>query len=60
MPKPTIDAKKCTVCGTFIDACPVDVFEKKDDKIDVAKATDCIGYRACEGACPTQAIKVED
>ncbi len=60
MPKPTIDAKKCTVCGTCIDACPVDVLEKKDDKIDVTKTDACIGCRACEGACPVQAIKVED
>jgi NAD-dependent dihydropyrimidine dehydrogenase PreA subunit len=60
MPKPIIDAKKCTVCGTCVDTCPVNVFEKKEDKIEIAKPDDCIGCRACEAACPVQAINVED
>jgi NAD-dependent dihydropyrimidine dehydrogenase PreA subunit len=60
MPKPVIDYKKCTSCGTCISVCPVSVFEKKGKKTVVAKPADCIGCRACEAQCPSQAIKVED
>ncbi|TKJ17881.1 4Fe-4S ferredoxin [Candidatus Woesearchaeota archaeon B3_Woes] len=60
MPKPTIDYKKCTNCGTCIEVCPVDVYEKKGDKTVVAKPDDCIGCKACEVQCPEKAITVED
>lgn len=60
MPKPKIDSKKCTGCGTCVDVCPVDVFVKKGDKSVVKKPGDCIGCRACEVQCPETAIKVED
>ena len=60
MPKPVIDYEKCTACGTCIDVCPVDVFEKKDGKVVVAKADDCIGCKACEAQCPEKAITVQD
>lgn len=60
MPKPKIDQAKCVKCGTCVDVCPVDVFEKKDGKIKVTKPDECIGCRACEAQCPEQAIKVED
>lgn len=59
MPKPMINASKCTVCGTCMDVCPVGVFEKKG-KMKVAKPEDCIGCKACEAQCPEQAITVED
>jgi NAD-dependent dihydropyrimidine dehydrogenase PreA subunit len=80
MPKPVIDYKKCTSCGTCVSVCPVSVFEtqgnsngisgapknsknfssEKGKKVVVAKPDDCIGCRACEAQCPSQAIKVED
>jgi len=60
MPKPIIDYKKCTTCGTCVEVCPVTVFAKKGKKVVVDKPSDCIGCRACEAQCPAQAIKVED
>jgi NAD-dependent dihydropyrimidine dehydrogenase PreA subunit len=60
VPKPLIDYKKCTSCGTCVSVCPVQVFEKKGKKVVVAKPDECIGCRACEAQCPAQAIVVED
>ena len=60
MPKPIFDQEKCTSCGSCIDVCPVSVFEKKEDKVVVAKEDACIACRACEAQCPSTAIKVED
>lgn len=65
MPKPIIDYKKCDSCekqGTpeCIAVCPVNVFEKKDKRVDVIRPAECIGCRACEVQCPKQAITVED
>ena len=60
MPKPIIDQSKCTKCGTCIGVCPVNVFEKTEDGVVVAKPEECIGCRACEAQCPEEAIKVED
>ena len=60
MPKPKIDSKKCTKCGTCIDVCPMKVFEKKGDKVIVANPDECIGCKACEVQCPEKAINVED
>jgi NAD-dependent dihydropyrimidine dehydrogenase PreA subunit len=60
MPKPIIDSKKCTKCGTCIEICPVQVFAKEADKVIVKKPKDCIGCRACEAQCPAEAIKVVD
>ena len=59
MPKPTIDYKKCTSCGTCADTCPVQVFAKEGGKVVVKKPQDCIGCKACEVSCPAKAIKVE-
>jgi len=60
MPKPIIDEKKCTKCGTCIDICPMGVFAKDKDKVVVKKPKECIGCKACEVQCPAEAIKVED
>lgn len=58
MPKPTIDYKKCTACGTCIGICPLTVFSKKEKKVIVEKPAECIGCKACEVQCPNAAIKV--
>lgn len=60
MPKPKVDAKKCTGCGTCVESCPVQVFVMKGKKASVAKPDDCIGCRLCESQCGASAIKVED
>jgi NAD-dependent dihydropyrimidine dehydrogenase PreA subunit len=60
MPKPTIDEKKCTGCGTCVEVCPMEVFTKEKDKSVVKKPDECIGCKACEVQCPESAIKVKD
>jgi NAD-dependent dihydropyrimidine dehydrogenase PreA subunit len=60
MPKPVIDSKKCTNCGTCVEICPVQVFKKGDKTAEVDKPNECIGCRACEVQCPEDAIVVED
>jgi len=58
MPKPEIDKKKCNLCGTCVEICPMSVFEK-GDQIKIVN-DECIGCRACEAQCAKEAIKVKD
>ncbi len=60
MPKPIVDAEKCTGCGTCVSVCPQQVFEIKDGKAVVVKPDDCIGCRVCETSCPEGAITIEE
>jgi len=59
MPEPVIDKKKCNLCGTCVEICPMNVFKKGKDKIEIVNS-DCIGCRACEAQCAQAAIKVKD
>ena len=59
MPTPKIDQGKCTNCGTCVNVCPVSVFAKASEKVEVKKPEDCLGCRACEVSCPVKAIVVE-
>lgn len=60
MPGPKINSAKCTNCGKCIDICPMNVFEKENDKTVVKNPDKCIACRACEIQCAQEAIKVSD
>ena len=60
MPKVTVDASKCTGAQQCIAVCPVGVFEIQDGKAVVVNEEACTACHACEGACPSEAIVVED
>ena len=60
MPKPKIDKKKCNLCRTCVEICPMSIFEAKDTEIKIVKPEECIGCRACEAQCSQGAITVEE
>lgn len=53
---PTVDAEKCTGCGSCVGVCPVGVFELKEGKSTVANPDNCIKCGACVASCPVKAI----
>lgn len=57
----TINYDTCEACGTCIDSCPNEVYDKgEDDKPIVARPQDCVGCRTCEESCPTGSITVRE
>ncbi|MFH1174180.1 MAG: 4Fe-4S binding protein [archaeon] len=60
MPKVSIDYKKCDGCGTCIEVCAVNVFEKRKDKTVVARQGDCLLCLSCVDQCPKKAITVKE
>ncbi len=60
MPRPVIDSKKCKLCKTCIEICPMEVFAEENGKIIIKKPEACIGCKACEVQCPEGAIKVKE
>jgi NAD-dependent dihydropyrimidine dehydrogenase PreA subunit len=60
MAKPKIDYDKCTNCGTCIEACPVEVFAKEGEKVEIKNPKECISCRSCEIQCPANAIEIEE
>jgi len=60
MPKPKIDPKLCNLCNTCVEICPMNIFKKGKNKIEIINPDECIACRACEAQCSTQAIKIID
>lgn len=52
---PVIDHKKCTLCKTCADSCPMKVIEEKDGKMVMDRAG-CIRCFCCSEVCPEHAI----
>jgi len=57
---PVIDPDLCTGCGLCCAACPYEVLEMVDDLAVVTHPKACKDLRACEEACPTGAITMEE
>ncbi len=52
-----IDYDKCNGSGECVTACPVEIFELKDEKAIAKNVGECIECCACVNACPTEAIE---
>lgn len=57
-PSLDIDGKKCDDCGECVSACPVNILESKDGKINVIDVEKCTLCHVCEEMCPRGAIQV--
>jgi NAD-dependent dihydropyrimidine dehydrogenase PreA subunit len=58
----SINAEKCTGCGTCVNRCPLDTLRLKEtpegDKAYVAYPDDCMTCFECEVECLSSAISV--
>jgi len=52
---PEVDPDKCILCGTCVEACPVDAYTLGED-CAVVDADTCIRCGECVTVCPTEAI----
>lgn len=50
----------CILCEECIEACPKDVYEMKDEKIEIANQEACILCEECVEACPQDEIEIKD
>jgi NAD-dependent dihydropyrimidine dehydrogenase PreA subunit len=55
------DSCKGIECGICIDACPMDIFIKKNDTIDInpKNEDECTFCEMCIERCPVNCIKIE-
>ncbi len=53
----TVDAEKCTGCGSCVEVCPVEAIKVENDVAVVSEDT-CTECGLCENECPTEAISV--
>ncbi len=60
---PVVDADKCTLCQTCVEACPVDALSLNgggaEDKVEVQEDL-CIGCGQCAYQCPEAAIALKE
>ncbi len=57
---PKVDPDLCIGCGLCVAACPYEVLEMEGPLAVVVKPKACQVLRACEEACPTAAITMEE
>ena len=58
--QPEVDIEKCTGCGEFVEVCPVDIYELKDEKSTVVNGEECLGCKSCIAVCEQEAITVSE
>ena len=58
--KININYGECTNCQTCVSTCPMAVYEMENDKVIPSQEDQCIVCRACEVACPVEAIIIEE
>ncbi|MCU4138393.1 MAG: 4Fe-4S ferredoxin [Thermodesulfobacteriota bacterium] len=57
----TINYDTCEACGTCIDSCPAQVYDKGEDgKPIVARPDECMLCHTCMEVCPTGSITVQE
>lgn len=55
-----VDHERCTLCQTCINLCPMGVYELRGGKVTPINIDLCLICRACEAACPVEAIMIEE
>lgn len=58
-PKIEFDEDKCDHCGECVEACPVDILEINDGKINVTDIKECTLCKSCVDVCDTGGIDVQ-
>ncbi len=55
-----IDYERCTHCGTCVEVCPYNVYEKDDDnRVRIGNDMACVGCRICMEFCPNNATHIK-
>jgi|UniRef100_A0A7V4JQW0 NAD-dependent dihydropyrimidine dehydrogenase PreA subunit len=57
----TINYDTCEACGSCIDSCPAQVYDKGEDgKPIVARPDECMVCHTCMEVCPTGSVTVTE
>ncbi len=57
----TVNYDTCEACGSCVDSCPQQVYDKGEDgKPVVARPDECIQCHTCVEVCPTGSITVQE